>query len=273
MKKYFALICILIIAMIGVGFYLFIFSDPVEKEYNLIRILSDGTLSPKTNSIHKDGNIYTFSNDFYGQIIVDTSNIIIDGAGHTLHGQYNGTRTDAWVIGQGPEQNASAIPWTIGIDLAREECSNLTVKNLKIKNFYIAMYLWTSNNIIINNTFSESIVGILLSGDSNTLIRNYISNNEEGIFFGVNTPGNDPLNIIMNLNSFVENDVQFSGCFCEESNTDEAVHTWDNGKQGNYWSDYNGKDENNDGIGDTPYIIDSLNQDRYPLMEPIANEK
>ena len=74
---------------------------------------------------------------------------------------------------------------------------------------------------------------------------------------------------MLNLNSFVENEVQFSGCFCEESNTDEAVHTWDDGERGNFWSDYRGIDSNNDGVGDTPYIIDGLNQDRYPLMEPI----
>jgi len=37
---------------------------------------------------------------------------------------------------------------------------------------------------------------------------------------------------------------------------------------GNYWSDYNGTDDNGDGIGDTPYIIDADNQDKYPLMKP-----
>ena len=135
------------------------------------------------------------------------------------------------------------------------------------------MYLWTSNNTIVDNFITDSIVGVLLSGDSNSLTRNYIANNEEGIFFGVNTPGNEPLNIVLNLNSFVENEVQFTGCFCEETNTEETIHTWDDGKKGNYWSDYQGIDNDNNGIGDTHYIIDILNQDRYPLMEPVKIEK
>jgi hypothetical protein len=45
---------------------------------------------------------------------------------------------------------------------------------------------------------------------------------------------------------------------------------WDNSSQGNYWSDYTGEDLNKDGVGDTPYIINSLNQDNYPLMTPVA---
>ena len=43
---------------------------------------------------------------------------------------------------------------------------------------------------------------------------------------------------------------------------------FDNGKEGNYWSDYRGPDANGDGIGDTAYVIDDNRSDRYPLVSP-----
>jgi len=58
-----------------------------------------------------------------------------------------------------------------------------------------------------------------------------------------------------------------------------SINLWDSGYPfgGNYWSDYVGVDvksgpnqdlPGSDGIGDTPYIIDADNRDRYPLMFP-----
>ena len=44
-------------------------------------------------------------------------------------------------------------------------------------------------------------------------------------------------------------------------------HAWDYNVRGNFWSDYNGTDTNGDGIGDTLYVIDVLNYDRFPLIE------
>jgi len=59
----------------------------------------------------------------------------------------------------------------------------------------------------------------------------------------------------------------------------ESANIWDDGypSGGNYWSDYDGSDlfsgqyQNlirSDGMGDTPYIIDVNNIDRYPLANP-----
>jgi len=41
---------------------------------------------------------------------------------------------------------------------------------------------------------------------------------------------------------------------------------WDDGLKGNYWSDYEGEDQNGDGIGDTPYAIKTNGKDNRPVM-------
>ena len=41
---------------------------------------------------------------------------------------------------------------------------------------------------------------------------------------------------------------------------------WDSGIEGNYWSNYITTDTNYDGIGDSSYVIDDNNTDRFPLM-------
>jgi len=61
----------------------------------------------------------------------------------------------------------------------------------------------------------------------------------------------------------------------------QSVNAWDAGypSGGNYWSDYAGVDlksgpsqdmSGSDGIGDTRYVIDENNTDRYPLISPVA---
>ena len=268
MKKMVAIVLLLLIStalLISLG------STSSAQTEPRIHILSDGSVDPADVPIHRNGDLYILTDNICAQIVVNKDNIIIDGAGYTLYGSYNGTRTDSWVVGQGSDQEyTDTLPWTIGIDLANKDRHDLTIKNLNIKNFYIGTYLYTSNNTITDCALSDNIVGILLSGDSNTITSNYIARNEEGIFFGVNNPGDEPLNIILTHNSFVDNIVHFSGCFCEGYNTTEAVHTWDDGEEGNYWSDYNGTDADGDGIGDTPYVIDVQNKDRHPFMQLAA---
>jgi hypothetical protein len=237
-----------------------------------VRILEDGTVSPGSAPIQRVGNQYVFNGNLFGLVVIEKSNIVLEGAGYTLQGNYNGTRPNGWMIGQGPP-NASdnTSMWTIGVDFsAATKPTNVTVRNLNVRGFYVGMYVWTSGNSAEGNGVAGNILGFLLSGSSNNITENYVAENEEGIFLGVNGPGTIPLNITLSGNSLIDNKVQFSGCTCEEYNLTEAIHTWDNGSRGNFWSDYNGVDHNGDGIGDAPYVVDPKNQDRYPLAQIYA---
>ena len=234
-----------------------------------IVINSDGSIVPSTVPIQRNGDVYTFTANISATMRIEKSNIVIDGAGFTLCGPYNGTQADVWVIGEGSNQLPTGVlaQYTIGVDLANENVGGVVLKGLNIKNFSIAMYMWTKNNTIIGNAISENIVGILLSGSNTTITDNYIAHNKQGLFFGFNEPSDIPTDIIISHNGFDGNIMQINGCLCDEYPENEPPHAWDNGKVGNYWSDYNGLDENNDGFGDIPYVVDIQNQDRFPLIQ------
>lgn len=245
--------------------------QPISSQIPLptIIIQQDGTVHPSSVPIIQNGNKYTFTNNIYSTLKIQKSNIILDGAGYTLYGSYNGTAVDVWVLGEGPDQLPKGVlaQYTIGIDLTSRTVEGVTISNLNIRNFSIGMYIWTKNNTITGNAVYNNIVGILLSGENETVTQNYISQNQRGLFFGFNNPGDTiPQDIEINNNHFENNVIQLNGCECKDYNSTESPHCWDNGEKGNFWSDYNGTDANGDGIGDSPYIIDVLNRDRYPLM-------
>jgi parallel beta-helix repeat protein len=243
-------------------------SSSPERQLETIFIRPDGSIHPPSSPIIRNGDMYTFTGDVYAVMKIQKSNIILDGAGYCLQGPYNGTQADVWVIGEGSDQLPEGVlaEYTIGIDLSSRNVEGIVIKNLNIKNFSIGMYMWTKNISITGNAITENIVGILLSGSNTTIMNNYIANNKQGLFFGFNSPSEIPTDIYIWQNGFVDNVMQLNGCLCDEYPEDEEPHAWDDGKVGNYWSDYIGVDANNDGIGDSPYVIDIQNQDRFPLM-------
>jgi len=70
---------------------------PAPVPNHSIEITEDGIVTG-TDKIQRSGNIYTFTGDIVGSIVIFRSGIVVDGAGYTLQG--NGDRTGIWLQAQ-----------------------------------------------------------------------------------------------------------------------------------------------------------------------------
>jgi parallel beta-helix repeat protein len=152
-----------------------------------------------------------------------------------------------------------------------------------------------NNSIKQNNIISNLEWGMFLYDSSNNHIEgnDIISNNEMGIYLNQQTTDNkiSVNNIMYNgYGLFSSGPPGISNRIYHNNFINNEIQAFDNWKLnlwndtypsgGNFWSDYDGIDLKStslqnapppDGIGDTPYIIDSDSKDNYPLMFPYGN--
>lgn len=220
------------------------FSFQSVKAAGTVYINADGSISPPEAPISSLDNItYTLTDNVYDSIVIERSNMVVDGKSYTLQGDGAG--------------NGFTI----------QDVVNVTILDTKITGCIEGIQLFNSLNIIItNNDIAESSyegVGIYFSFD-NVISGNNITNNQVGI--AVYNSSSD----LVFHNRFASNTYQ--------AYTEFSITDWDNGypSGGNYWTDHTGPDNyrgpsqnqpNSDGICDTAYVIDVSNQDNYPLTK------
>ncbi len=244
---------------------------PIDAAANAIQLVGN-IIEPSGAGTNINGNNNTFAQN----------TIIGKGNGYLTCTGSNNTITNNTITGQ-----ASG---NINIKGTSNIIYNNTITNCN--GGYGNIDIVGDKNIIAKNNLTNSGF-IAISGSSNTIYTNRINGNgfavvgynnsfyanllTHGIGFGnVNA---DAVNNVFYHNNFVGNTriTVWRGVY--------GPDFLDNGKEGNYWSDYNGTDQNGDGIGDTPYVVyanDTKNYqsiapsdisniiltDHYPLMTP-----
>jgi len=191
---------------------------PAPVPTHSIEITQDGDITG-TDKIQRSGNVYTFTGDVVGSIVVSRSGIVVDGAGYTLQG--NGNLTGIWL----------------------QEKNNVEVKNLHIRNFrsgIILTYGWSlegcADITLSGNTITDSQYGITFSmvSNSNYLLDNTIANNTYGVYIN-HSPNNvfrnnRLINNIYNLWISCETSVQMTH-FINDIDASNTI----NGKPIIYW--------------------------------------
>jgi parallel beta-helix repeat protein len=210
----------------------------------------------------KNTNIENFD---YGAYLENSSNKTISG--NNVANNVGGIGLDYSVNNSVNGNNITANNGD-GITLGSSSNNSVSGNNITANNWN-GIHLDSSSNSSIsgNNITANKVYGVGLYSSSNY---NSISGNNITANNGVGVSlGSSSSNSIFH-NNFVNNNVQVYS-------TSDSANIWDGGypSGGNYWSDYNGTDlktgpyqneTGSDGIGDTPYIIDSSNQDNLPLM-------
>lgn len=146
--------------------------SPLPEKPPQIYIRYDGSIEPSSAPIQRVGNTYTLTNNTENSIVVQCSNIVIDGNGFDI--TQIPANTSGFTIPAG---------WYPGIQVP-DRVANVTIKNVKIHDCISGVSLENASNITLTNCSISGIKKVVVfSGYSHncTLSNNDLRSGDEGI--------------------------------------------------------------------------------------------
>jgi len=199
--------------------------------------------------------VYTLTGDVSGSIVVEQSDLTLDGAGYTVTGTGSGDgillfqRTGVTI------DNVAVEGFTTGIQVALGGANILTCNTVSSNNLYGIYINYSNNNELNGNIVSEHVAngaeGVRLEGASgNTITGNTVSGNYNGIVL----TGSSSNNMVYG-NNFLANSPRQAYVISGSGNVFNLT------TGGNYWSDC---------LGCSSYVFEG-GVDYMPLADPVAS--
>ena len=220
---------------------------------------------------------------YYEHVIVDKTITLLGEEGTIIDGGGTGTvisvtrdnvKISGFTIQNGKRGIFLSPPDSIGTLVGNDIQNNTLTSHTQA-----AIELWYSNETTISdNKISNNDHGIWLKFSScgSTISNNELKNNSQGLAISWHCNANTILGNTVISNSFegivsggTNNNTIYHNNFVDNKDqvySYNSSNTWDNGAEGNYWSDYTGRDLDGDGIGDTRLPHKGL--DYHPLIAP-----
>lgn len=229
----------------SIGDTVFVFDDSspyyerivIDKTINLIGENRDTTVIDGESG----RTVITINND---NILIDNFTIKNGGTGVDITGSYNTISNCKLQYSYGYAiVFAHTFEYNTGNVITR---NNISYNYGGISTIMCETNIFSYNEFCQNENYAIGLMACMGGGFGNLVYHNnFIRNNEGGGSQGYESPGGN----------------YWYAEWLEE---------------GNYWSDYNGTDADGDGIGDTPYYIEPLDEDcthdQFPLMRRVGEE-
>jgi hypothetical protein len=105
-----------------------------DNNLSQVTILSDGSVTPLTAPIQQNSNLYTLTGDIHAELVVQKSNIVIDGNGYTIKG----------------------VDRSVGKGVYLNDLINMQIKNLAISDFFLSISLYGCSFVVVEDNYLEN---------------------------------------------------------------------------------------------------------------------